>query len=111
MLHQWFQETQSQFWDPNPRKRSSDDFGRSYGKLPYQLWSVSKYGTCADAAITGIMPPPLMEIQVELPCLFSYSDAFFSIHLDRISSVEFTSDLKDKKMSNSGDILYRNLFP
>ncbi|CAL9016976.1 unnamed protein product [Prunus brigantina] len=63
MLHQWFQESQSQFWDPKPRKRSSDDFGRSYGKLPYQLWSVSKYGTCADAAITGIMPPPLMEIQ------------------------------------------------
>ncbi|KAH0986520.1 hypothetical protein GBA52_013697 [Prunus armeniaca] len=56
-------QTRSQFWDPNPRKRSSDDFGRSYGKLPYQLWSVSKYGTCADAAITGIMPPPLMEIQ------------------------------------------------
>ncbi|KAM5586259.1 hypothetical protein ABKV19_005255 [Rosa sericea] len=59
-LQQWFQETQSQFWD---RNRRSDDLGNSYGKLPYQLWSVSKYGSCADAAITGIMPPPLMEIQ------------------------------------------------
>ncbi|KAB2616004.1 rab3 GTPase-activating protein non-catalytic subunit [Pyrus ussuriensis x Pyrus communis] len=63
MLHQWFQDTQSRFWDQTPKKRGSDDFGHSYGKLPYQLWSVSKYGTCADAAITGIMPPPLMEIQ------------------------------------------------
>nr|XP_004294100.2 PREDICTED: rab3 GTPase-activating protein non-catalytic subunit [Fragaria vesca subsp. vesca] len=60
MLQQWFQETQSQFWDQN---RRSDDFENSHGKLPYQLWSVSKYGSCADAAITGIMPPPLMEIQ------------------------------------------------
>lgn len=61
MLQQWFQETQSQFWDQN---RRSDDFENSHGKLPYQLWSVSKYGSCADAAVTGIMPPPLMEIQV-----------------------------------------------
>lgn len=76
MLHQWFEDTESQFWDQTLKKRGSDDFGHSYGKLPYQLWSVSKYGTCADAAITGIMPPPLMEIQVYSPCLFKYSDAF-----------------------------------
>ncbi|CAM8889522.1 unnamed protein product [Rhodiola kirilowii] len=28
-----------------------------------QLWNINKYGTCADAAITGVMPPPLMEVQ------------------------------------------------
>ncbi|XP_052207557.1 uncharacterized protein LOC127811595 [Diospyros lotus] len=60
MLQQWFQETRPQFWDQN---RDPDDPGISYRKLPYQLWNVSKHGPCADAAITGIMPPPLMELQ------------------------------------------------
>ncbi|KAI4374680.1 hypothetical protein MLD38_012647 [Melastoma candidum] len=32
-------------------------------RLPYQLWNVNKFGTCADTAITGIMPPPLVEAQ------------------------------------------------
>ncbi|KAJ7981826.1 rab3 GTPase-activating protein non-catalytic subunit [Quillaja saponaria] len=63
MLHQWFQETHSQFWNQNPKRQDLEDFGNSYGRLPYQLWNVSKYGTCADAAITGIMPPPLLELQ------------------------------------------------
>ena len=41
-----------------------DNSGNPVRSLPYQLWNVSKYGVCADAAITGVMPPPLMEIQV-----------------------------------------------
>lgn len=41
------------------------DSGNSLEKLPYQVWNVSKYGACADAAITGVMPPPLMELQVK----------------------------------------------
>ncbi|CAL5405946.1 unnamed protein product [Camellia sinensis] len=60
MLQRWFQETSSQFWD---QKRDADDSGSSHGRLPYQLWNVNKYGSCADAAITGIMPPPLLEQQ------------------------------------------------
>ncbi|KAK6230733.1 hypothetical protein QUC31_002251 [Theobroma cacao] len=62
MLQRWFQETHSRFWDQKPKK-DSEDIGNSYGRLPYQLWNVNKYGTCVDAAITGIMPPPLMELQ------------------------------------------------
>lgn len=60
MLQRWFQETRTQFWD---HKRDPDDSGSSFGRLPYQLWNVNKYGSCADAAVTGIMPPPLMELQ------------------------------------------------
>lgn len=69
MLQQWSQETHSQFWDNKPKRRTSEDSGNSYGRLPYQLWNVSKYGTCTDAAITGIVPPPLMELQVIITLL------------------------------------------
>ncbi|KAK2985490.1 hypothetical protein RJ640_004341 [Escallonia rubra] len=58
MLRRW-QETQTQFWDLKLESRHIENSGR----LPYQLWNVSKYGSSADAAITGIMPPPLMEVQ------------------------------------------------
>ncbi|KAF8409061.1 hypothetical protein HHK36_005133 [Tetracentron sinense] len=64
LLQRWSQETRSQFWDQRLQKRDPEDLGNSYGRLPYQLWDVSKYGSCADAAITGIMPPPLLELQV-----------------------------------------------
>ncbi|KAH9778995.1 hypothetical protein WN944_014261 [Citrus x changshan-huyou] len=46
-----------------PKQRDSEDLENSYERLPHQLWNVSKYGPCADAAITGLMPPPLMEVQ------------------------------------------------
>ncbi|KAK8481185.1 hypothetical protein V6N13_129095 [Hibiscus sabdariffa] len=62
MLQGWFQDTHSHFWDEKS-KEDLEDEGNSHGKLPYKLWSVSKYGSCVDAAITGIMPPPLMELQ------------------------------------------------
>ena len=71
MLHQRFYETSSQFWDQKPKRRDKGDLGNSFERLPYQLWNVSKYGPCADAAITGIMPPPLMELQVII-CLLNY---------------------------------------
>ncbi|KAF3783718.1 hypothetical protein EJ110_NYTH31826 [Nymphaea thermarum] len=51
-LQKWFQEMQSY-------RREND-----YGRLPYQLWNVGKFGPCTDAAITGIMPPPLLELEV-----------------------------------------------
>ncbi|XP_057539921.1 uncharacterized protein LOC130817951 [Amaranthus tricolor] len=63
MLQRWFQETQTDFWDLKRKRRELDDFEDSFEKVPYQVWSVNKYGACADAAITGIMPPPLMELE------------------------------------------------
>ncbi|KAJ0045593.1 hypothetical protein Pint_04741 [Pistacia integerrima] len=69
MLQKWFQETNSNFWDQ--KRRDSEDFGNSSERLPYQLWNVNKYGPCADAAITGVMPPPLMELQVIIGLLNS----------------------------------------
>ncbi|RAL38109.1 hypothetical protein DM860_000803 [Cuscuta australis] len=62
MLERWFQERYSGSWD-YPNNRGSDDYGDFFGRLPYQLWNVNKYGSCVDAAITGVMPPPLMELQ------------------------------------------------
>ncbi|CAI9782711.1 unnamed protein product [Fraxinus pennsylvanica] len=44
----------------------SEDSEISFTRLPYQLWNVSKYGPCSDAAIIGVVPPPLMEIQLLL---------------------------------------------
>ncbi|KAG8364859.1 hypothetical protein BUALT_Bualt18G0042300 [Buddleja alternifolia] len=63
LLQQWFRKTHSQFWNQDFDDMILEDSGNSIASLPYQLWSVSKYGLCADAAITGVMPPPLMEIQ------------------------------------------------
>ncbi|PPS02564.1 hypothetical protein GOBAR_AA18115 [Gossypium barbadense] len=62
MLQRWFQETHSRFWDEKSNKDSEDN-GNFDDRLPYQIWNVNKYGSCVDAAITGIMPPPLMELQ------------------------------------------------
>ncbi|KAM7251311.1 hypothetical protein ACFE04_023194 [Oxalis oulophora] len=63
MLQRWFDKKQENFWDENHKINDYEDMGNSHGRLPYQLWNVSKYGSCADAAITGVMPPPLMELQ------------------------------------------------
>lgn len=63
LLQKWFQESRSQFWDQDFNDTFQDDSGSAVRSLPYQLWNVSKYGICADAAITGVMPPSLMEIQ------------------------------------------------
>ena len=63
LLQQWFQESNSRLWDQDSNA-FQDSSGYPIRSLPYQLWNVSKYGVCADAAITGVMPPPLMEIQV-----------------------------------------------
>lgn len=75
MLQRWFRERHSQFWDETESENSADTFGR----LPYQLWNVNKYGSCVDAAITGLMPPPLLELQVIFYFLIlSCCSTFFS---------------------------------
>ncbi|KAJ6301617.1 hypothetical protein OIU77_015846 [Salix suchowensis] len=58
-----FKERNSHFWDERSKRRDYEELGNGFKRLPHQLWSVDKFGWCADAAITGIMPPPLMEIQ------------------------------------------------
>lgn len=63
MLQKWYQDTHAQFWDEHGEKSSSDELGNSFERVPYQLWNVNKYGSFADAAITGFMPPPLMEFE------------------------------------------------
>ncbi|XP_077252218.1 rab3 GTPase-activating protein non-catalytic subunit [Tasmannia lanceolata] len=63
LLQRWLQESRSLFWGQKLQKREPEDGGNSYGRLAYQLWNVSKFGSCVDASITGIMPPPLMELQ------------------------------------------------
>lgn len=60
MLQHWFQDLQNNFLD---HARKDRDLDGSFERLPYQLWSVNKYGACADAAITGIMPPPMLEFE------------------------------------------------
>ncbi|GAA0153880.1 G-protein modulator [Lithospermum erythrorhizon] len=59
-LHRWFQGRHSDFYDQDS---NSEDPETSFARIPYQLWNVSTYGLCSDAAITGIMPPPLIELQ------------------------------------------------
>ncbi|KAL9671542.1 hypothetical protein QQ045_009111 [Rhodiola kirilowii] len=61
LLQQSIRENQSQFWDQN--RTEAEGSQNNHSKIPYQLWNINKYGTCADAAITGVMPPPLMEVQ------------------------------------------------
>ncbi|XP_022982109.1 uncharacterized protein LOC111481046 isoform X3 [Cucurbita maxima] len=62
-LRKWFQESNARIWDPKSSSRDMEDSGNSFETLAYQVWNVSKYSACADAAITGVMPPPLMELQ------------------------------------------------
>lgn len=86
MLQRWFQDSNSNFWDQKPKQRDSEDLENSYERLPHQLWNVSKYGPCADAAITGLMPPPLMEVQVII--CFPNSDNLQFLCLDSMPGVQ-----------------------
>eukprot|EP01018_Ginkgo_biloba_P004820 Gb_20476 [translate_table: standard] len=63
LLHKRLQETGYRARSVRVTKNDPEGSDHFYGKLQYQLWSISKSGPCTDAAITGIMPPPLMEHQ------------------------------------------------
>ncbi|MQL87638.1 hypothetical protein Taro_020188 [Colocasia esculenta] len=56
-LQRWFNDG----WEGKLQKTEEGE-ADTYGKIPHQVWNVSKFGACADAAITGIMPPPLLEL-------------------------------------------------
>lgn len=92
MLHRRFQETQGQFWDQMSEKSYSEDSEDSFGRLPYQLWNVNKYGSCADAAITGIMPPPLMELQVAI-CISIFNLCICTLNYYLLKFVKILSGL------------------
>jgi hypothetical protein len=66
MVQKWVQEKNSNFWDQKNRKGDAEDTGSLYQRLPYQIWNVNKNGVCVDATVTGVMPPPLLELQVRL---------------------------------------------
>ncbi|KAM0938589.1 putative transcription factor WD40-like family [Dioscorea sansibarensis] len=61
LLRRWFEEDGSRDWESKLNKRA--DHEDSHGRIPFQLWNVGKYGSCVDAAITGLMAPPLLEFQ------------------------------------------------
>ncbi|CAN6217284.1 unnamed protein product [Urochloa humidicola] len=62
ILQKSFQDVKSRLWKD---KFEEEDAGGedSFGRIPFQIWNVSKFGSCADAAIVGLMPPPLLELQ------------------------------------------------
>ncbi|KAK3133083.1 hypothetical protein QOZ80_6AG0531920 [Eleusine coracana subsp. coracana] len=62
MLQKSFQDVKSRLWKDKFEEDDADDEG-SFGKIPFQIWNISKFGLCADAAIVGLMPPPLLELQ------------------------------------------------
>ncbi|KAG6473046.1 hypothetical protein ZIOFF_066953 [Zingiber officinale] len=63
LLHTWFQKSETGMWENRLNKLESEDDETSYGRIPFQVWNVGKFGSCVDAAITSIMPPPLLELQ------------------------------------------------
>ncbi|CAN6204142.1 unnamed protein product [Urochloa humidicola] len=62
ILQKSFQDVKSRLWKDKFEEEDAGDEG-SFGRIPFQIWNVSKFGSCADAAIVGLMPPPLLELQ------------------------------------------------
>ncbi|ONK56584.1 uncharacterized protein A4U43_C10F10380 [Asparagus officinalis] len=57
------QEAHSRIWEDlkDPEDESS------FGRIPFQLWNVGKFGSSTEVAIVVLMPPPLLEIQESIP--------------------------------------------
>lgn len=64
LLQKWFDGMRQNTWESRILKE--DGQADSYGRISYQLWNVSKFGLCTDAAITGMMAPPLLELPVRI---------------------------------------------
>ncbi|XP_048529914.1 rab3 GTPase-activating protein non-catalytic subunit [Triticum urartu] len=62
MLQKSFQEVKSRMWKDKFEQEDGEDTS-SFEKIPLQIWNVSKFSSCVDAAIVGLMPPPLLELQ------------------------------------------------
>lgn len=69
MLQKSLHEVKSHLWKDKSEQEDAEE-DSSFGKIPFQIWNVSKFSSCADAAIVGLMPPPLLELQVICPRIF-----------------------------------------
>ncbi|XP_052168127.1 uncharacterized protein LOC127784791 [Oryza glaberrima] len=62
MLQKSLHEVKSHLWKDKSEQEDAEE-DSSFGRIPFQIWNVSKLSSCADAAIVGLMPPPLLELQ------------------------------------------------
>jgi hypothetical protein len=69
MLQKSLHEVKSHLWKDKSEQEDAEE-DSSFGRIPFQIWNVSKFSSCADAAIVGLMPPPLLELQVICPRIF-----------------------------------------
>ncbi|XP_008793036.1 rab3 GTPase-activating protein non-catalytic subunit-like isoform X4 [Phoenix dactylifera] len=90
LLQRWFQEERSRIFENRFQNRNTVD-ENSYGRIPFQLWNVSKFGSCADAAITGLMPPPLLELQLLLLLGSQVSAITVQLRLERMLRYQHTA--------------------
>lgn len=63
MVQKWSDEAGSRVWKKRFQDENEEEES-NFSTVPFQLWNVNKFGSCADAAIVGLMPPPLLELQV-----------------------------------------------
>ncbi|XP_066397253.1 uncharacterized protein [Miscanthus floridulus] len=62
ILKKTFQNVKSRLWKDKFEEQDAED-EETFGLIPFQIWNVSKFSSCAQAAIVGLMPPPLLEFQ------------------------------------------------
>ncbi|XP_078153880.1 rab3 GTPase-activating protein non-catalytic subunit [Carex rostrata] len=62
MVQKWSDGAGSRVWK-NRFQDENEEEESNFSTVPFQLWNVNKFGSCADAAIVGLMPPPLLELQ------------------------------------------------
>jgi len=67
VLKKAFQDVKSRLWKDKFEEQDAED-EETFGRIPFQIWNVNKFSSCADAAIVGLMPPPLLELQLLLYC-------------------------------------------
>lgn len=71
VLKKAFQDVKSRLWKDKFEEQDAED-EETFGRIPFQIWNVNKFSSCADAAIVGLMPPPLLELQVTYWLSFFY---------------------------------------
>ncbi|KAG0458272.1 hypothetical protein HPP92_023429 [Vanilla planifolia] len=98
LLRRWLDEEGSR--TSHERLQSEDEDDSPFGRLPFKLWSVNKFGACVDSAIVGLMPPPLLELQSS----YRYYCAI-TIGEDAVISAYRLSE--DRSRSIVGEILSR----
>ncbi|KAJ4809508.1 Rab3 GTPase-activating protein non-catalytic subunit [Rhynchospora pubera] len=102
MLQKCSDHTGSTTWKTSFHEQNDeqDEQENSFPNLPFQLWNVSKFGSCADAAIVGLMPPPLLELQ-------SSQRYYCSVTIGKDSVISAYRLSEDRSRSLVGAILSR----